>query len=61
MISAQGILLANIKHNLLNSIVFAAKNARYSSVAFSTTSEYADPNSAIKTLTKMMVARKFQL
>lgn len=43
----------------LRSTVLCAKNAKYSSVAFSSTSEYAEPNKAIKTLTRIMVARKF--
>ncbi len=36
-----------------------AKKAKYSSVAFSSTSEYAEPNNAIRTLTRMIEVRKF--
>lgn len=48
------------EHDLLRSIVLWAKKAKYSSVAFSSTSEYADPNKAIRTLTRMIVDKKFQ-
>ena len=49
------------REDILREMVLCAKNAKYSSVAFSSTSEYAEPNSAMRTLTRMIVAKKFQL
>ena len=45
--------------SLAQECVELTKNARYSSVAFSSTSAYAEPNNAMSTLTKIIVARKF--
>jgi hypothetical protein len=47
------------RENILSETVLCAKKARYSSVAFSSTSLYAEPKRAMSTLTRMMVAKKF--
>lgn len=45
----------------LSETVLCAKNARYSSVAFSSMSAYAEPNRAMRTLRRITVVSRFQV